>query len=664
MKMKDADKTKEQLIHELAEMRLKITKFEESETGLKKTKEKLEHQKKSFESLLRYSTLAIVTLNEGQTIISCNRDFEKLFQFKESEIVGNNLDELITGHLHREDAISYTKETLKGKTIHGYSERKRKDGTNIYVEIFGVPVVIDEKLVGAYGIYQDISERKQAEEELRDSEERLKTVLDSIQAGIVCINAETHTIVDANPAAVEMIGAPKEQIIGHVCHKYICPAEEGKCPITDFGQEVDNSERTLLTANGKEIPILKTVTPIQLSGQAHLLDIFIDITEKKGLEAQLQQAQKMEAIGTLAGGIAHDFNNILQTISGYSQILLMGKKADNPDYEKLEAIEKSTQRASDLTKQLLIFSRKVESKLRPMGLNKETEQVSKMLERTIPKMINIELHLAENLNIVNADPAQIEQILMNLGVNARDAMPHGGRLIFETENIVLDEHYCKIHLGSKPGHYVKLSISDTGHGMDKETMQHIFDPFYTTKETGKGTGLGLAMVYGIVKSHHGYIMCYSEPGVGTTFKIYFPVIKKETESSGPREEQFPIKGGNETILLVDDEEVIRELGKEILSKFGYTVLMASDGETALEIYRENKREISLVILDIIMPGMGGRICLEKLLKINPELRIIIESGYSTNGPSKEVLKAGAKGFIGKPYNINQILKSVREALDN
>jgi len=1025
--MKDANKTKEQLIHELAQLRLKITKYEELEAKLEKTKEKLEHQKKHLESLIIYSSLAMVILDEDQKISSCNRDFEKLFQYKESEIVGKNLDELIAGKKNLKDAVAYTKGTLKGKTIHGYGERKRKDQTTVYVEIFGVPVVIDGKLIGAYGIYQDISERRQAEElfrtlfnkspvglfiiqdrkfqlinpqflkltgykedeflgkdslafilpedratvrentikmlkgkftlpfelrvinkkgetrwieqtitsiqyngrpavlgyyvditerkqaeealrdseakysalvenskdgiiiihegmlkfinkasadmvgysskemigsnfldfaapdyrelvfkryaervkgkdvpsiyeiellrkdgktvpvelnairidfegepadlavvrdiserklveqelkkseeryrmlfkqsplgimhfdqngvivdcnetfieimgssrkkligfnmlkslrdkkmlsavkkalsggtgyyegdylsvtggklttmraiynritledgsflggvsiyediterkraeeELRDSEERLGTILNSLQAGIVCIHAETHTIVDANPAAIEMIGAPKEQIIGHVCHKYICPAEEGKCPITDFGQEVDNSERTLLTASGKEIPILKTVTPILLGGQAHLLDIFIDITEKKGLEAQLQQAQKMEAIGTLAGGIAHDFNNILQAISGYSQILLMGKKADNPDYEKLEAIEKSTQRASDLTKQLLIFSRKVESKLRPIDLNKETEQVSKMLERTISKMINIELHLAENLNIVNADPAQIEQILMNIGVNARDAMPHGGRLIFETENIVLDKHYCKIHLGSKPGHYVKLSISDTGHGMDKETLRHIFDPFYTTKETGKGTGLGLAMVYGIVKSHNGYIMCYSEPGVGTTFKIYFPVIKRETDIHEPIEEQFPLKGGNETILLVDDEEAIRNLGKATLAKFGYTVLMASDGETALEIYHKNQKKISLVILDIIMPGIGGKKCLEELLKINSALKVIISSGYTMDGPGKEILKTGAKGFISKPYNISHILKVVRETLDN
>jgi len=906
MKMKDADKTKAQLIHELAEMRLEITKYEELETKLKKTKEKLEHQKKHLESLIKYSSLAIVTLDGKHTIISCNRDFEKLFQFEESKIIGKNLDELIAGQQYIDNAVSYTKETLSGKAIHGYGERKRKDGTNIYVEIFGVPVVIDGKLVGAYGIYQDVSERKQAEErlreseeryrsiveyshdgilivdesyrfiyvnevlcrilgrsakeiigqdfrkflddesrelvsnryilrqkgvetpqryefnvvrendekrcveisstvikdsannvktvaqllditerkqaeelfrtlfdrspvglfiiqdrnfqlinpqflqltgykedefigtdslafilpedrnivrentikilkgeltfpfelrvinktgetrwieqtitsihyngrpavlgyyvdiserkkaeeELRDSEERLKTILDSIQAGIVCINAETHTIVDVNPAAIEMIGAPKEQIIGHVCHKYICPAEKGKCPISDLGQEVDKSERTLLTATGAEVPILKTVTPILLSGQAHLLDIFIDITEKKKLEAQLQQAQKMEAIGTLAGGIAHDFNNILQAISGYTQILLMEKEASDPDFEKLEAVEKSAQRASDLTKQLLIFSRKVESKLRPIDLKREIEQVSKMLKRTIPKMINIELHLAENLKIINADPAQIEQIMMNLGVNAMDAMPNGGRLIFETENVILDEQYCKTHLGAKPGHYVKLSISDTGHGMDKETIEHIFDPFYTTKETGKGTGLGLAMVYGIVKSHNGYIMCYSEPDEGTIFKIYFPVIEKEAERVESEEEKVHIKGGNETILLVDDEEAIRELGKNILTRFGYTVLMVSDGETALEVYREKKEKISLVILDIIMPGMGGRECLKKLFKMNPKSKVIIASGYSINGSTKEALEAGAKGFIGKPYNINQMLKAVREALDN
>jgi len=298
-----------------------------------------------------------------------------------------------------------------------------------------------------------------------------------------------------------------------------------------------------------------------------------------------------------------------------------------------------------------------------VDLNNEIEQVSQMLERTIPKMINIELHLSEDINIINADPAQIEQIMMNLGVNARDAMPEGGSMIFETENVILAEEYCKTHLGSKPGQYVKLSISDTGQGMDKETLRHIFEPFYTTKDIGKGTGLGLAMVYGIVKSHSGYIMCYSEPDEGTIFKIYFPIIEKEPERVESKKEKVPIKGGNETILLVDDEEAIRELAEDILTRFGYTVLMASDGETALEIYREKKEEINLVILDIIMPGMGGRKCLEELLKMNPKSRIIIASGYSINGPAKEVLEAGAKGFISKPYDMRGMLQTVRKILD-
>ncbi len=904
-----ADKTKEQLIHELAEMRLKITKFEELEAGLKKAKEKIEHQKKHLESLLKYSSLSIVTLDEDQTIVSCNRDFEKLFQFKKSEIVGKNLDELIVGQQYIKDAVSYTKETFRGKAIHGYGERKRKDGTNIYVEIFGVPVVIDGKLAGAYEFYQDISERKQAEElfrilfdrspvglfiiqdrrfklinpkflkltgykkeeflgkdsiafilsedrnmvmentikmlkgkllfpfefrvinksgeirwieqtitsiqyngrpsvlgyyvditerkkseeALRESEAKYSALVEKSKDGIIIISEGVLKYI--NKASTDLVGYSPKEMIGINFLNFAAPdyREIVLNRYTDRmgGKDVPSIyEIELLRKDGKTIPVELNAIRIDFEGKpadlAIIRDIterkrveetlhrekekfrvlveesplgvsliekdgrykyinpkfvemfgytlediptgrkwfkkaypdkeyrdqvistwitdlkkfkhgesrprpftvtckdgskkvinfrpvtmetgeqFIiceDITERKQLEAQLQQAQKMEAIGTLAGGIAHDFNNILQAIFGYTQILLMGKEPSNPDYEKLEAIEKSAQRASDLTKRLLIFSRKVESKLRPMDLNNEIEQVSKMLERTIPKMINIELHLSVDIKIINADPAQIEQIMMNLGVNARDAMPDGGRLIFETENVILDEQYCKTHLGARPGQYVKLSISDTGHGMDKEILRHIFDPFYTTKETGKGTGLGLAMVYGIVKSHSGYIMCYSEPDEGTIFKIYFPIIEKEAERVESKKEKVPIEGGNETILLVDDEEAIRELAEDILTRFGYKVLMASDGETALEIYREKKEEINLVILDIIMPGIGGRKCLEELLKMNPKSRIIIASGYSINGPAKEVLKAGAKGFISKPYDMRGMLQTVRKILD-
>lgn len=372
----------------------------------------------------------------------------------------------------------------------------------------------------------------------------------------------------------------------------------------------------------------------------------------------------MEAIGTLAGGIAHDFNNLLQAILGYTQILTMGKDESDPELARLYQIENSAIRASELTQQLLTFSRKVESKLRPVDINQEVKHVESLLKRTIPKMISIELALGEDLHVINADPAQLEQVVINLGINARDAMPEGGRLIIETENVFLDEYYCRSHPGALPGNYVCLSITDTGQGMDRETLNHIFEPFYTTKEVGKGTGLGLSMVYGIVKSHRGYIMCYSEPGEGTTFKIYLPALEREKREEKTKPENEPdIRRGDETILLVDDEEILRDIGKEILEEFGYLVLTAPDGETALQLYAKEREKIALIILDLVMPGMGGKQCLEQLLAAAPDAKVVIASGYAVNGPTKAALEAGAKGFIKKPFELKQMLKVIREVLE-
>jgi signal transduction histidine kinase len=394
-----------------------------------------------------------------------------------------------------------------------------------------------------------------------------------------------------------------------------------------------------------------------------------EISERKRTEEalrqsgeQLRQAQKMEAVGTLAGGIAHDFNNLLQGVMGYTQMLLMDKETGDPDVDKLTQIENSVQRAGELTRQLLTFSRKVESELRPVNINQEIKQVEKLLKRTIPRMIDIELHLEKNIKVVNADPAQVSQALMNFGLNARDAMPDGGKIVVETENVIFDKEYCKTHLGAVPGEYVLLSFSDTGCGMDKETVEHIFEPFYTTKETGKGTGLGLAMVYGIVKSHDGHIMCYSEPGKGTTFKIYFPAIDSAVSSglSVERKEEMP--GGNETILLVDDEEAILDVARNMLERFGYTAITAESGEKAIEIYKAQKERIDLVILDLGMPGIGGHKCLKELLKIDSRIKVIIASGYLKIEKVKETVESGASGFIGKPYQLSGMLKKVREVL--
>ena len=343
-------------------------------------------------------------------------------------------------------------------------------------------------------------------------------------------------------------------------------------------------------------------------------------------------------------------------------MLLIGKDERDPSYADLQKINQAARNGADLVKRILTFSRKAEINSRPLNLNHEIEQAKKLLTRTIPKMIEIELILSDDLATVNADPTQVEQILMNLAVNARDAMPDGGKLTFETKNVTLDEEYCGLHVGAKPGDYVMLSVSDTGHGMDHETLNHIFEPFYTTKETGKGTGLGLAMVYGIVKQHDGYITCYSEPGMGTTFKIYLPVIPTEAKSETPTEKPI-LPRGTETILLVDDEEMIRELGKRILERSGYTVLTAANGKEALNLYRKQGSEISLVILDLIMPEMGGKQCLEELLKIDPQVKVLIASGYSGGGETKKTIETGARGFVGKPYDMRQMLQAVRQVLD-
>ena len=371
--------------------------------------------------------------------------------------------------------------------------------------------------------------------------------------------------------------------------------------------------------------------------------------QKKKLENQLLHAQKMEAIGTLAGGIAHDFNNLLQAISGYTQLLLMRKDSSDPDYGKLEVIQSSTLKASELTKQLLIFSRKMESKLKPLDLNHEVMQVCKILQRTIPRMITIDLRLSENLKVVNADSAQLEQILMNLGVNARDAMAEGGTLTFQTENVYLDRGYTTSMLGATPGEYILLTVSDTGQGMDKETLQHLFEPFYTTKEAGKGTGLGLAIVYGIVQNHNGYIQVDSRPGGGTTFRIYFPVLKGDGAEKGA-EAKAPADAprGRERILLVDDEKTVLDIGQDLLRQYGYETILADGGEKAIEVYRREKDRIDLVILDLIMPGMGGQKCFQELLRINPEIKVIISTGASAEEQVREAFNPHPVGFVSKP----------------
>jgi len=390
--------------------------------------------------------------------------------------------------------------------------------------------------------------------------------------------------------------------------------------------------------------------------------ILRDVTEQKDLQKRLLQAQKMEAIGTLAGGVAHDFNNILQVVTGYSELVLADEELPARYRDDLGRVLEAGRSGAELVQRLLTFSRQTEPKPLDLNLNQRVNQIQKFLRRTIPKMIDIELVIADDLALIRADPTQLDQILMNLAVNARDAMPEGGKLVIETENVVIDEDYAKFHLEAKPGKYVLLRVSDTGYGMDKETVGHIFEPFFTTKEVGRGTGLGLAMVHGIVKQHDGEITCYSEVGKGTVFSVYFPALRGEIETDLETSGEMPAFG-SETVLLVDDEEFVRELGARILTKHGYTVLQAVNGREGLDLFKKERSRISLVILDLIMPEMGGKECLNGLLKIDPNVRVLIASGYAPDASVKETVQIGAKGFVNKPFRVKELLRDIRRVLD-
>ncbi len=513
----------------------------------------------------------------------------------------------------------------------------------------------------------EIVERKRVEEALRFTQ----FTVDHAGDAVFWMGSNAQFIY-VNEAACRSLGYSREELLSMTVHDIDpnFPAEVWP----DHWEEVKQRgsfivESQYRTKPGGVYPVEITVNYIEFEGKEYNCAFARDISERKKaeqdrdrLESQLLHAQKMEAIGTLAGGIAHDFNNLLQAVQGYAELLLLRRGEQEPGYRELKEISRAAIRGGELTQQMLTFSRREESKLRPIDLNREVLNVKELLQRTIPKMIDIELHLASKLKTINGDPGQIEQILMNLTVNAKDSMPEGGKLLIATENVLLDEEFCKTHLGAKPGEYILLAISDTGQGMSKETLEHIFEPFYTTKGVGEGTGLGLAMVYGIVKSHRGYITCYSEPGEGTTFKIYLPVIEQEGTLVASEETVTAVTGGTGTILLVDDEDFVRELGEQILLKFGYTAITAADGETALEVYRKEPERIDLIILDLIMPGIGGRRCLQELLEIDPHAKVLIASGYSPDGPTKEILQAGAKGFVRKPYEMRQLLAAVREVL--
>ena len=539
---------------------------------------------------------------------------------------------------------------------------QRKDGSSFLGEISARPVQVDGE-PGVQVWIRDISGRRRSEEAQR----RLAIAVEQAAEATV-ITDTLGTIQYVSPAFEKITGYSRDEAIGQN-PRILQSGQHDQAFYRKLWQTITKGDAwTGRFVNKKKDGTLywedATISPVRDSfGKiVNYVAVKRDISGELQLQAQLQQAQKMEAVGTLAGGIAHDFNNLLQVVLGYSEFMLQRKKKGEPDYDGLQKIYQAGKRGADLVKSLLTFSRKVETKHVPVDLNQEITQVQHLLSRTIQKTIKIDLHLSGNLELIKADPSQIGQVLMNLGVNARDAMPDGGTLSIETAKVELDKEYCSSHLEAMPGSYVLLTVSDTGQGMDKKTLSHIFEPFFRTKEVGKGTGLGLATVYGVVKQHGGQITCYSEPGHGTTFKIYLPAIQTEQDLEVTTFETA-IPGGTETILLVDDDDDIRELGATLLIDFGYKVITAGNGKEALEIYLREEDRIALILLDLIMPLMDGRQCLAEILRINPDAKVVIASGYSESGPANGVMSVGAMGFVQKPYDMRQLLTTIREILD-
>ena len=891
----------------------------------RRDEEELRRQKQRLESLIQHAALAIVTLDERQRILSCNSYFEDTFGFTESEIVGRVLDEVVTGDEPEGTPNGLMQKVLGGRTIYDTGRRRRQDGSSLHVEIFGVPVVLDGQVVGAYAIYRDVTDLLRVQEALQENEQRYRTILESSGDGYYEVDLSGR-FTFCSESFCRILGYSREEIIGRsfrdvgtpesiqqalvdfgvvnktgqaikgrewviktkkgtllqsevsafpilgegggvkgfrgltrdISHRKETEAalqaseeeyralydnalvpmfrvtlKEGtilkanevalelfRCTADEFNQGIANAFDYYLDprARGQVLEALKTTGRVdaavaemkrldgstfwaeftlqahpddgcvdgiildisgrhqaqaalkqseesyrllfdsiddlimthdldgnfldlnpavcrvtgysreellgkclgdlivnkyrsiffnyylpQIRKREHLEGIFVilakdgrehyveysnrlvvpgdgasyvtsvsrDVSERmqaqrelRSMEEQLAQSQKMQAVGTLASGIAHDFNNILQAITGYIQLMLRQKDRDQTDRKYLSEVNESVERASELVRGLLTFGRSVKTELKPVDLNQEVVNTVKLLERTIPKMIGIETSLARNLQTIHGDSGQLQQILMNLGANAKDAMPAGGNLTITTRNVRLDESFCVHLVDLKPGEYVLLQVADNGVGMEEKVSRHIFEPFFTTKEVGQGTGLGLSTVYGIVRGHGGHIKCETSTEQGTTFNIYFPALPAgATVKPEEKDEDEQVCGGRETILLVDDEKSILEVGKDLLGAYGYTTIGVASGEEALAVFQDRHHQIDLVILDLGMPGMGGENCLKELLALDPEVRVIIASGYTINEGLKSVVKAGAMDFLPKPYRLVDLLKKVRDALD-
>jgi len=650
------------------ELQRRVDELEKQAVEGQQDKWEIIKRQRFLESVLYSAPDAIVTLDARHQILDWNPGAEKLFGYSRDEVIGRDLDVLVARDQAFVEASGITRQVLAGEVLHPLETvRYRKDGTAVNVIAAGAPIHMGGELKGVVAVYTDITDRIKSEEALRESEERFRELAASITEVFWLFDLRGQQIIYVSPAYEEIWGRSVELLYKNheIWNESIHPddrylVQKSFVRIVKTGRR-ENREYRITRPDGSVRWISDRASAIRDS-EGHvcrIAGIAEDVTEKKRLEAQLRQAERMESIGTLAGGIAHDFNNLLMGIQGRASLMVADIRQDHPHFEHLTEIEKYVRSAAELTKQLLGFARGGKYEVLPTDLNALVAKSSQMFGRT-QKETAIHSKYQDGLWTVEVDRSQIDQVLLNIYVNAWQAMAPGGDLFIQTENVILKLDDVKPY-GVAPGKFVKVSVTDTGCGMDAATLKRVFDPFFTTKEKERGTGLGLASAYGIVKNHDGIIRAESQPGRGATFSIYLPASEKAVSQEKPAETK--IFEGTETILLVDDEQLIIDVAVQILKKMGYQVLVARGGGEAIAIFRQNKRTIALVILDLVMPDMGGSEVYDELKTIHPAVKVLLSSGYSRTGKAAEILNRGCNGFIQKPFNIKDLSRKIREILD-